>query len=254
MSFVRRGVLIGTLAGLFVLVMAADAMAGGREDEATAVRTSVGVTHLVIDRPDARTSKAWRGGRAGQVMAPREASTDGDLRLTSGVIVRVARPGDLATFARGRNVTPVLPKLGYWRVETDSVGEAIVLADELAVEREALSAAVDVEWPWVTREIPNDPYLDEQWHLINTLDSQFDVNAEAAWNLGYTGAGVVLGWWNWRGRTRIPTWRRTTTRKPPSCAAARRVRTRRAWRVSRRRLEIMSSWGRGWPTVRICRS
>ncbi len=194
MLIVRHGVLVGMLAGLFVWGLAVGARADDGPTKTTAVRTSAGVKHLLVDQPNARKSKAWRGRAAQQTVAAREAlNDDGDLRLTNGVIVRVERTDDLAALAGGRNVTPVLPKLGYWRVETDTVGEAIELADALAVERDALLSAVDVEWPWVTREVPSDPYLDEQWHLINTTDPQFDVNADAAWNLGYSGAGVVLG-------------------------------------------------------------
>lgn len=38
----------------------------------------------------------------------------------------------------------------------------------------------------------NDPLFGSQWHLKKTGAASVDINAEAAWNAGYTGAGVKL--------------------------------------------------------------
>jgi len=59
---------------------------------------------------------------------------------------------------------------------------------------------------YVPLAIPNDPYLAQQWHLINTGQNVGqpdwqpifaipgeDINVAPAWNLGYTGQGVVVG-------------------------------------------------------------
>jgi len=46
---------------------------------------------------------------------------------------------------------------------------------------------------FATRSISNDTYVDEQWHLSNMNSPTFDINIEDAWNLGYYGAGQIIG-------------------------------------------------------------
>ena len=46
---------------------------------------------------------------------------------------------------------------------------------------------------FATRSISNDPYVDDQWHLSNLNAPTFDINIEDAWNLGYYGAGQIIG-------------------------------------------------------------
>ncbi len=47
--------------------------------------------------------------------------------------------------------------------------------------------------PLANRSLPSDPLFGDQWHLVNTIDPLIDSNADAAWNRGFTGAGVVIG-------------------------------------------------------------
>ena len=46
---------------------------------------------------------------------------------------------------------------------------------------------------FATRSISNDTYVDAQWHLSNLNSPTFDINIESAWNLGYYGAGQIIG-------------------------------------------------------------
>ena len=162
---------------------------------------------MVVERPDAAVSKAWRGGTERRELASAGgASANGELRLTSGVIVRVAHHEDLVAVAAGSEIEPVLPRAGVLENQ-NRLPCATRLRWRMNWQTPARFCLPrwDVEWPWVTREIPNDPFLDEQWHLINALNPAFDVNADAAWDLGYTGAGGCDGAWSsWHGRIAHP--------------------------------------------------
>ena len=46
---------------------------------------------------------------------------------------------------------------------------------------------------FAARSISNDTYVDDQWHLSNLNSPTFDINIEDAWNLGYYGAGQIIG-------------------------------------------------------------
>ncbi|MEO2046736.1 MAG: S8 family serine peptidase [Pirellulales bacterium] len=82
-------------------------------------------------------------------------------------------------------------------------GQAAILQNELFWQ--SLIAANTAYAPLSTLSIPTDPLVSNQWHLINTgqevgnPDFQpifgvpgEDINIAGAWNLGYTGAGVVV--------------------------------------------------------------
>lgn len=78
-------------------------------------------------------------------------------------------------------------------IETASVEAAAELAERLALDPRVAYAAVDIQSPYVLRSLPTDPNFGLQWHLHNTLDPLFDVNAEPAWAAGWTGSGVTIG-------------------------------------------------------------
>ena len=40
---------------------------------------------------------------------------------------------------------------------------------------------------------PIDPLFPDQWYILNELDTEFDCHADAAWDLGYTGDGILVG-------------------------------------------------------------
>lgn len=149
-----------------------------------------------VDDPYNPVSVAWRdvaelADKTGAIREPRSG-----FELTRRVIVRSDNPEALEPLA-SRNpeltIEPLAGVPGYWLVTGGSVREAVTLADALAETGRFAEVYVDLTWPWVLRTVPTDPYFCEQWHLRNAQDPLFDVNAEEAWDAGYTGAGVVVG-------------------------------------------------------------
>lgn len=86
-------------------------------------------------------------------------------------------------------------------INTDSVRDAHRLARALARVPGVEAPRVALERPWSLRatpgadNLPIDDRLADQWHLINTRpgDENIDLNADAAWAMGYTGLGVTVG-------------------------------------------------------------
>ncbi|MEO0482977.1 MAG: S8 family serine peptidase [Planctomycetota bacterium] len=87
------------------------------------------------------------------------------------------------------------PVAGDWHaLRLGSVRDAARAASRLT--NAGVEARVEVERPWTLRgTIPTDDRLSDQWHLINTVPGaeQIDLEADAAWMLGATGAGVTVG-------------------------------------------------------------
>ncbi|MEM7628456.1 MAG: S8 family peptidase [Planctomycetota bacterium] len=82
---------------------------------------------------------------------------------------------------------------GFAIVETGSVREALELAQRLEATGAYGDIELDVVTPITKRAIPNDPLLSSQWHLRNTSVPLADIDADAAWSLGYTGLGMTIG-------------------------------------------------------------
>jgi len=164
--------------------------------DALAVRTPLGVARFYVQDPEGPASAAWhdqmlRADKTGNVPEPQPG-----FELTSRVIVRTDSPDPLYAFAGdmpGLVIEPVAGVSGYWTASAGSVRKAVAVADDLATRQEFAEVYLDFTPPRQLRDLPNDPRFPQQWHLRNTLDPLFDVNAEAAWDAGYTGAGVVLG-------------------------------------------------------------
>jgi len=170
---------------------------GGRVAlEAVAVRAASGVERFYLEDPDRPLSAAWRDAstradKAGNVPAP-----TGGFELSNRIIVRSSQPALLSAAVAGwpgLKLEPLAAAPGFWIATVGSAGEAVVVADALADEPGLAEVYVDVRRPRALRDVPGDPFFSQQWHLKNEADPLFDVNAEAAWDLGYTGAGVVIG-------------------------------------------------------------
>jgi subtilisin-like proprotein convertase family protein len=164
--------------------------------EILSVRTASGVERFYVADPDGRASLAWRddgerADKAGNVPEPAPG-----FELTSRVIVRTDYPAPLYAFARrepGLVVEPLAGVSGYRIVGAGTVREATATADDLAAQQVFAEVYLDLTPPRTLRDLPNDPRFPQQWHLKNDLDPLFDVNAEAAWEAGYSGTGVVIG-------------------------------------------------------------
>ena len=97
-----------------------------------------------------------------------------------------------------------LQELGYTvkSYSSDNAeGAAIIAANELA---SAMGTTAE-ELAYILKSLPNDPYLGQQWYLINSgqqvgqenfqdiyAEPGEDINVAGAWNLGYTGDGVIV--------------------------------------------------------------
>jgi subtilisin-like proprotein convertase family protein len=154
---------------------------------------------FVLAEPDAPSSPAWR--------LTGELDRDGSPVLSPGYTVlnrvivggggRATLEGALRERAtlRGRpaEVSRAAAVRGFSIIETDSVGEAIALAEELRASGRFKTVELDLERPRDLRSLPNDPLFGNQWHLRNTQNPIADINAEDAWALGFTGQGVIIG-------------------------------------------------------------
>jgi len=81
---------------------------------------------------------------------------------------------------------------GFAIVDAGSVGAAIDLAQSLKATGDFTSVEMDMTRPRALRA-PTDPSFSNQWHLRNTSLAIADINADGAWDLGYTGSGVTVG-------------------------------------------------------------
>lgn len=175
----------------------ADLAAFGERAVIAAAPNRSDIERYIIHDPIASVSPAWRlntdlADKAGAVPEP----TAG-YQLHSRVMVKAADArlieGALA-HRLARAMLRAAPVRGYWSVEANTVGEAVAIAGELAATGLFPSVELDIERPRVLRGgLPNDPMFPSQWHLRNTVLPIADVNAEGAWALGYTGAGITIG-------------------------------------------------------------
>ncbi len=156
-----------------------------------------------------RAAARLRGERAellrDRALARGLPSTDDATTLTSTVIVRCRDRDKLDALlaphamrsARADAGTGELPN--FYTLRCASLADAAALASELhaLVNTPDLGldeVYLDTQPAWALRAVPTDPGLAQQWHLINTITSPaYDINADAAWNLGATGAGVTVG-------------------------------------------------------------
>jgi subtilisin-like proprotein convertase family protein len=163
----------------------------------------LGVRNFRAGSLNAKSVAAWRDNadmadKLGAVPAP----TPGYV-LTSTVVVELADPAavpaGLAQAVTKAGATmradPGIPGIvmidsaaARWTVQS-----AVALANAARGIAGVRSAFIDMRVPLEPRTLPTDPLFPNQWHLHNTADPLFDVNAEPAWDAGHTGAGVVIG-------------------------------------------------------------
>ncbi|MDP6963363.1 MAG: S8 family peptidase, partial [Planctomycetota bacterium] len=91
------------------------------------------------------------------------------------------------------NVTKLDGAPGFFLVHTATVADALEMARGLDAYFGDEAVYLDAQRPIAERALPSDPSFGLQWHLVNNLNSQYDVNIEGAWNNGYTGNGQVVG-------------------------------------------------------------
>lgn len=150
-------------------------------------RTSMGSMELLVANPAARTSAAAPRDRSpGKAPLAHESLT-----LTSRVLVKADDNARRALAQAGHILVPA--PAGYVTIESDSVASAATLADTIAAMPGVTSSSLETLAPHSERNPLNDPFYSLAWHLFNEDMEGNDVNAEAAWKMGYTGAGVTIG-------------------------------------------------------------
>lgn len=83
--------------------------------------------------------------------------------------------------------------IGWTVIETGTVAEAVALAERLSSLDLFESVSVEIDAPRQNRDLPNDPLVDDQWHIQNDADPDADLNLSAVYGLGVTGMGVTVG-------------------------------------------------------------
>lgn len=151
-----------------------------------------GRERLRIDDTGIHASDAWRinddlASKAGLVPDP----TPG-YRVTSTVVVRTSNPALADSLRTNLGATPITGLPGFWRLNAGTVGDAITISDTLALTPGVDEAYVDVKRPIALRA-PTDPSYILQWHLRNIVTPGVDIGAEGAWDMGYSGAGTLVG-------------------------------------------------------------
>ncbi|MCC6321303.1 MAG: S8 family serine peptidase [Phycisphaerales bacterium] len=169
------------------------------------VPTHAGPRAFLVDAPDAPSSPASRDDSAepDEHGKPRGQTTG--FRLTARVIIRAKDPKAVAAALGPKPAVKLMPAAPagapttgelreFHYADAPTIRAAIALADTLARSPGIDLAYLDIEWPKTLRNnIPTDPFLVSQWHLINTATPAADTNADAAWKSGFTGAGVTVG-------------------------------------------------------------
>lgn len=145
---------------------------------------------MFLESAGAAASRAWRDhALAGPLLHE-------TLTVNNRVTVRTDQPQRLMAWAAGRagvmvRVSPAAP--GFYSVRTSSVAQAILLAEDLAAAPWVMEAYVDLTQPIALRAVPDDPYLPQQWHLINVQSPGVDARVLPVWQAGYSGDGVTIG-------------------------------------------------------------
>ena len=201
----RRDVRSG-IRSLSLCVAALLAAAAGQASAASSSTTEVtapipgGQATFRLATPDSPTSNAQRVWKLSDGVGQPATYT-----VTSRVIVKapdagVVRAGLVKDAARtgvsrigSLAVKQAAGVSGFYVIDAGSAGEAAALATRLKAAGAFDSVELDVTAPRQLRSLPTDPLFPNQWHLRNTSVPLADINAEAAWDQGYTGAGVTIG-------------------------------------------------------------
>jgi subtilisin-like proprotein convertase family protein len=165
-----------------------------RDHSKRRVQAGARAPEFLVEDLSARRTRAWldrSNERDKRGFAP---DNVGGYELTHRVIVKSPGANPLSlTRGIGRSATRINGLTDYWLIETHNVGQGIELARQLIDNPAIESVSLDIARPIALRALPTDPNFALQWHLRNTLVPGADVNAEVAWALGYTGAGVTIG-------------------------------------------------------------
>ncbi|MEM1331648.1 MAG: S8 family serine peptidase [Planctomycetota bacterium] len=202
----RRGLLLSTVAGAALACLTGTAVAQELSRPAELERTVAsalgrainagdGQRSMRIERPNARRSMAVIARRApNKPLAMAGRPRDLVIELTDGVLVQTSDASAVRRLAGLRGVERVTSmRDGSVLLRAASVQEAISLRSRAESVEGVRSAVLDIVPPYATRSLPSDPSFGNQWNLDNAISPLFDANVSAAWDMGYTGAGMTVG-------------------------------------------------------------
>lgn len=147
---------------------------------------------FVAEAPGAESSRAWLNLADVDDSA---AEVEAGYVLNNRVTVQTGDPAALRRWVAERPGlrVRVLPAAGFYSVRTGSVAKAIEAAEALSRLGWVRAAHVDLTQPVSLRDVPDDPYLQYQWHLINYASPGTDARVLPVWQSGLSGAGVTIG-------------------------------------------------------------
>ncbi|MFG0327816.1 MAG: S8 family serine peptidase [Phycisphaerales bacterium JB037] len=189
------------VAGLALSVLTPVSLADDAVDDTpVSIRTGSGVRAFTLGNAGGLASVATPIATRAFDKLGRPIEPSASWMFAARVIVRVDGDNLAAALdqpaARGIALAGVGPVPGtreHWAVETSSVIDAVRLADALAGAAGVRDAFVDAARPTAERVLPTDPNFMDQWHLHNTSNPVADLNVTPAWDLGFSGSGVVVG-------------------------------------------------------------
>lgn len=179
--------------------LAADSGPGGPSGqfaELFEVRDGARIERFRVVDPDAATSAAARDGAAWLGKDGSDSSALAGFVLTNHVLFRIVPGADLMSLQESHPdgvIAAVRSAPGFHTLRFATVRRAIAAAALLANDARVADVSIDLVRPTAPRTVPPDPNFPEQWHLKNTVTPIADVNAEAAWDAGFTGTGIVIG-------------------------------------------------------------
>ncbi len=117
------------------------------------------------------------------------------VKRTGAIVVRSDDPDALAALPWVQRVEGLGHGDTIFRVHTQPGTDEITRSRELHARAEVRWAHPDLALPLVPHDLPDDPWVEDQWHLDNTGQSGgtpgVDIDAQTAWALS-TGAGGLI--------------------------------------------------------------
>ncbi|MFT5423665.1 MAG: subtilisin-like proprotein convertase family protein [Phycisphaerales bacterium] len=189
---------LGVSAAIASLALVAGTALGGQGKRPTLLTAPVAGGLQIFEVADAATahSAATRIEPAGH--GKRARAVQEGWALTAQIAVATEDLGQLlqaaekASAGRGVTVRPADGVAGVAIIEAPSIKAAAAIARKLWASAQFASVEMVVEHPRSLRG-PIGDLLNEQWHLKNFDVPIADVNAQPAWDLGYSGAGIIVG-------------------------------------------------------------
>ncbi|MFN8743924.1 MAG: S8 family serine peptidase [Phycisphaerales bacterium] len=197
------------LSGLLLPAVFSDAAMAKARDGAPALRDlealrQASVSWVEIKLPTFQGPRAFRVARpddrashAARVMPHRAKADGGPLdagwMIESNVLLQLSDAAAADLIDAGWALESIDGVPGFRVLRAASIRAAAAAARRLADQPGVELAYVDIVPPQNDRALPTDPSFADQWHLQNLITPIADANVAPAWNLGFTGAGVVVG-------------------------------------------------------------